>query len=188
MKADEKRDDGSIGNIHWNRQGKKKPLYTRVGGDKKRSERRTCTRCGNERHNSRDCPANGQVCSYCKGHGHYSKVCFLKNTVKAVKPSSEIDTSTDTDEEDGYGILMIEALNKLGKGASLMRIKTNGYETLWQPGTGATRNIWDEKQLLVFEKKCGKQLVLTNTNIKLFPYGSDKCLCYREVPGCHRSW
>ena len=78
MKADEKRDDGSIGNIHWNRQGKKKPLYMRVDGDKKRSERRTCTRCGNERHNSRDWPPNGQVCSYFKGRGHYSSLFFKK--------------------------------------------------------------------------------------------------------------
>ena len=52
---------------------------------------------------------------------------------------------------------------------SLMRVRPNDQEVLWQPDT--QKNVWDEAHFRSFEKKTRKTVKLSPTNIKLFAYG-----------------
>ena len=40
---------------------------------------RICTRCGYMHDSLRKCPAEGQLCNFCRHVGHFEKMCFKKN-------------------------------------------------------------------------------------------------------------
>ena len=65
---------------------------------------------------------------------------------------------------------------KISSKPSLMKIKTNGHEVLWQPDPGATCDIWDEKQLKEYEKLAKVLVTLKLNNIKLYGYRSKTTL------------
>ena len=54
---------------------------------------------------------------------------------------------------------------------SLMIVRTNDQEVLWQPDTGTQKDVWDGAHFCSFEKKTRKTVKLSPTNIKLFAYG-----------------
>jgi len=56
----------------------------------------------------------------------------------------ENKNKSETEDEEEF-LNWINIL-KVGSKPSLMWIDTNNEEVFWQPDTGATRNIWDEKQ------------------------------------------
>jgi hypothetical protein len=79
-------------------------------------------------------------------------------------------TRSDTDE---YDTAKIELVNNFGmrEKPSLMRVRTNDQEVLWQSDTGTQKDVWDEAHFRSFEEKTRGEVKLTPTNIKLFAYG-----------------
>ena len=57
-----------------------------------------------------------------------------------------------------------------------MRVMTNEVEVLWQPDTGATKDIWDEPQLRKYERLSKSKVELQPTNVRLYAYGSKNSL------------
>ncbi|XP_028415679.1 uncharacterized protein K02A2.6-like [Dendronephthya gigantea] len=124
---------------------------------------------------ARKCPALTRVCNYCKKKGHYASKCFKKQKeagVKRIEEESQDNTENDSDTDE-YDVAQIGFVNNLGmrEKPSLMRVRTNDQEVLWQPDTGTQKNVWDEKQFRSFEKKTKEPVKLSPTNIKLFAYG-----------------
>ena len=59
-----------------------------------------CNKCGHEKHfPSSECPAISRTCNFCKKKGHYSSMCFKKQSIKAVDDYEVETTETDTDSE-----------------------------------------------------------------------------------------
>ena len=143
----------------------------------KKSDANSCPRCGYANHeNQNQCPANGRTCNFCKKQGHFSSVCFKKQ--KPVKQVEEktADDSTDTDSSDDEYACKVEGIKKVSGKTTLMRVMTNDVEVLWQPDTGATKDIWDEIQLKNYERSSKSKVNLQPTNVQLYAYGSKKSL------------
>ena len=140
-----------------------------------------CNRCGHEKHfPASECPVATKICNYCKKKGHYASKCFKKQNEAGVRriegePQANTENDSDTDEYDEG---RIELVNNLGmrEKPSLMRVRTNDQEVLWQPDTGTQKNVWDEAHFRSFEKNTRKTIKLLPTNIKLFAYGGKKPL------------
>ena len=143
-----------------------------------------CTRCGYNKHkSSNECPANGQICGHCKNKGHFASECFFKgktvkpktvNLLEATENREYENDSSSTDEEDEYNVSVIHEVLHIGRNTSLMKVFTNGHKTMWQPDTGATKDIWDERYLRKIEKESGECMALERTDTKLFAYGEGK--------------
>ena len=140
-----------------------------------------CNRCGHEKHfPASECPVATKICNYCKKKGHYASKCFKTQKEAGVRriegePQANTENDSDTDE---YDEARIELVNNLGmrEKPSLMRVRTNDQEVLWQPDTGTQKNVWDEAYFRSFEKNTRKTIKLLPTNIKLFAYGGKKPL------------
>ena len=134
-----------------------------------------CNRCGHENHfPASECPAISRICNYCKKKGHYASKCFKKQKeagIKRIEAEPQIDNGNDTNSDtDEYDTAKIELVNNLGMGEkpSLMRVRTNDQEVLWQPDTGTQKDVRDEAHFRSFEEKTRGEVKLTPTNIKLF--------------------
>ena len=147
--------------------------------ESKKSDGSSCPRCGYGAHeNSNQCPANGRTCNYCKKQGHFASVCFKGKgkPIKQVEDNTERDTS-DTDSSDDEGqSFKVEGTKKVSGKTTLMRVMTNEVEVLWQPDTGATKDIWDEPQLRKYERLSNSKVELQPTNVRLYAYGSKNSL------------
>ena len=86
------------------------------------------------------------------------------------------DDSTDTDSSDDEYACKVEGIKKVSGKTTLMRVMTNDVEVLWQPDTGATKDIWDEIQLKNYERSSKSKVNLQPTNVRLYAYGSKKSL------------
>mgnify|MGYP002803996170 CR=1 FL=1 len=138
-----------------------------------------CNRCGHDKHfPPSECPGMSRICNYCKKKGHYASKCFKKQKeagIKRIEAESQSDVGNDTSSDnDEYDIAKIELVNSLGTRSkpSLMKVRTNDHEVLWQPDTGTQKDVWDEAYFHSYNKKTGGKVKLTPTNIQLFAYGS----------------
>ena len=143
--------------------------------DHQRKSDKKCSRCGyGEHENQSQCPANGKECNYCKKQGHFSSVCF-KKSIKKVDEAPEPPADSSTEDEDEHSF-KVEDVKRVGNKPTLMRVKTNGVDVLWQPDTGATKDIWDEQQLKAYERKSKSKVPLKETKTQLYAYGSTTSL------------
>ena len=139
-----------------------------------------CRNCGAAKHANfrEECPAIGKTCNYCKKQGHYYKVCLAKmiNQVSELDCASE-DSQTDySDEEPGF-IKKIDEVNAVrGHKIPLLKIKTSGHNVVWQPDTGASRDIWSAQHVEQYEKDTGVKVRLQPSDVRLFAYGQDQPL------------
>ncbi|CAB4025876.1 Hypothetical predicted protein [Paramuricea clavata] len=78
--------------------------------------------------------------------GHYASKCFKKQKeagIKRIEAEPQTDTRNDTNSDtDEYDTAKIELVNNLGmrEKPSLMRVRTNDQEALWQPDTGTQKD------------------------------------------------
>lgn len=117
-------------------------------------------------------PARNKTCSFYK-KGHFQSVCYHTKKIKQVGDESQ-DTGSDTDDSSESYVSKVDDIPK-GQSITLMKINTNGVEMLWHPDTGATKNIWDEKQFKRLQKDSNNP-ALEKTNARLYAYGSKKSL------------
>ena len=163
------------GKQRWKNKDDKAKGKTQEEG--KKTEGKLCSRCGYEAHdNQNQCPANGRTCNYCKKQGHFASKCF-KKSVKAVEERQQGDSSdTDSSDDEEGRSFKVEGVKKVSGKPTLMRIMTNGFETLWQPDTGATKDIWAESHLRGYENQYKCKVELQPTNVRLYAYGSKSSL------------
>jgi hypothetical protein len=155
-----------------------------------------CLRCGSRRHKTTaECPALGKKCDFCNKTGHFAKVCFKKlvNSIKEKPTQSDTDEidydeqvakvaerdpvhlTSNTNVEYGQATTDDQIFN-VGTRQALVRAKMDGLELTWQPDTGATRDIMDERHLREYEKEVGRKVTLSPSPVKLFAYGSNRSL------------
>jgi len=142
-----------------------------------------CRNCGGEKHANfrEECPAVGRTCNYCKRQGHFAKVCLSKmvNQVSEMKCTTTTSRESDTDDsgDEADYVDKIEEVNSVhGNRVPLLNIKTQGYDVVWQPDTGASRDIWSAKHVKQYERDTGTKVQLQPSKVQLFAYGQDKPL------------
>ena len=144
-----------------------------------------CKFCGHEKHPYEECPAKDRHCGNCGKKGHYSRssVCTSSKKEKEEGKKDKKGSGTkkvgaqqsESDTESDSSCNKIEVLSVKSK-VTLMRVKMNGEETIWQPDTGTKKNLMDATHLKRFEKETGSKMELISTKARLFPYGSDEQL------------
>ena len=87
------------------------PIRRRRVTTSAKTDERTCYRCGNTGHFSRDlkCPARGKTCRKCNGKDHFAKVCKIKqnwsqsyvNKIEGASPPSEYAFMVQSLNESG---------------------------------------------------------------------------------------
>ena len=84
--------------------------------------------------------------------------------MKQVEENTAND-NTDTDSSDDEYTFKVEGTKKVSGKTTLMRVMTNDVEVLWQPDTGATKDIWDEIQLKNYERSSKSKVNMQPTNV-----------------------
>jgi hypothetical protein len=144
-------------------------------GEPKKDKDRWCRNCGGERHNNfrEECPAIDRTCNYCKKIGHFRKVCLAKmvNQVSEQRHNENDSDTEDSDNEPDF-VAAVEEVNALRqKKVPLVNIITQGHNFVWQPDTGASKDIWSSRHVEQYEKATGEKLTLQPSNVQLFAYG-----------------
>jgi len=151
-----------------------------------------CRNCGGSKHENfrEQCPAIGKACSNCKRTGHFRRVCLSK-MIKKVSEMKQSESDTDQSGNEGDVVDKIEErgedhVNALRENkVPLLNIATDGHNFVWQPDTGASRNIWSPEHLERYEKATGTKVNLKPSNIRLYAYGQEKPLKLRGQFGAH---
>ena len=139
------------------------------------STREATSQSGGERHNNfrEECPAIDRTCNYCKKIGHFRKVCLAKmvNQVSEQRHNENDSDTEDSDNEPDF-VAAVEEVNALRqKKVPLVNIITQGHNFVWQPDTGASKDIWSSRHVEQYEKATGEKLTLQPSNVQLFAYG-----------------
>ena len=82
-----------------------------------------------------------------------------------------LDDDSDTDSDESVHKISVMSV---GDKTTLMRVMVDESETLWQPDTGAKRNLMDVTHWEDFNRKHGGKVTLQKTKTRLFPYGEDE--------------
>ena len=176
----------------------RKGRYQRRGGkenDKQGQGSQTgnCFKCGKARHKEKEeCPATGKKCDFCKKPGHFAKVCFRKlvnNVTENPAKDKEADNNCDSDTDSDYELLAMvsdpieygqetarDKVFNVNKQQIMVQVKVDGVPLSWQPDTGATGDIFDERQFKQYEGMLGRKIKLEQSQAKLYAYGSNKSL------------
>ena len=133
-----------------------------------------CYGCGNVGHIKRDeeCPAKGKICSYCKMRNHFDTMCLEKqksasaNGISQQKPQELKVINTPTGGEYIFSLNSEEDYD--------VELLVDEIPVKFKVDSGAS--------VLVVPKKVGNELErsgklkIHKTDIKIFPYGSEKPL------------
>ena len=96
------------------------------------------------------------------------------NQVSEMDCAGEDSQTDDSDAEPGF-IKKIDEVNAVrGHKIPLLKIKTSGYNVVWQPDTGASRDIWSAKHVEQYENDTGVKVHLQPSDVRLFAYGQDQ--------------
>ena len=142
-----------------------------------------CRNCGGDKHANfkEECPAIGKMCNYCKKPGHFFRVCLAK-MINQISEMKHDDTDTEMSDNEGEIVDKIEErmhdeVNVIRENKiPLLNITTAGHEFVWQPDTGASRDIWSQKHVEQYERETGTRVRLEPSRVKLFAYGQDQPL------------
>ena len=158
--------------------GRSKPSSTGAGarnrGASEPNKEKWCRNCGGERHNNfhEECPAVGKPCNYCKKVGHFRKVCLAKMVNQVSEMRHKGDGSDTEDSDNDTDILSVEEVNAVRQSkVPLLNIKTEGHNFVWQPDTGASRDIWSARHVEQYEMVTGEKVKLQPSKVQLFAYG-----------------
>ena len=101
-------------------------------------------------------------------------MCWSKKPVKKLQ-YQQWEDDTDSDNSDEYNSHKISIISMSDK-TSLMRLRMNNTEGMWQPDTGTKKDIMDTDHLAKYEEKHGECVNLKRSNIKLYAYGATNSL------------
>ena len=185
---DRQRKEGSSSSGGVNRLGgswpnKKKP-------DKNENNKK-CSYCGYDTHHGATCPASNRECGICSKKGHFAKMCHFrdsssnnnrsenKKNVKVLTKRYNYDEDdndeTDSDGEDEHNIKKVSVFSVSDK-ITLMRVKVDGAEIVWQPDTGTKKNLMTATHFNDYKQKQNEPIELKPSKACLYPYGSEEKL------------
>ena len=137
-----------------------------------------CFRCDREGHlaNSENCPARNKTCKSCSRIGHFAVVCKSKAKIRAVKVGKQISESIgDADSEDSEeDVWKISHKSNSSNETEVLIGKT---PTKFVIDSGAGVNLLDSHSFNELSQK--EDISLSQTDMKLYAYGSDKPLKLR---------
>ena len=95
-------------------------------------------------------------------------------------PSSQIrkvtdyptdDSSRSSEDEVDY----TKKLEAISDGVKRLRsrkavVRMNGYDTVWKPDTGSTRELFDRRQVQEYERRTGTPLAIRPSKVKIFAH------------------
>lgn len=135
-----------------------------------------CYKCRHPRHHdSKDCPAVGKKCDFCKKMGHFAKCC-LKRLVNTVTESTEEGPGSSDTDSDYDLVASISEKGSHKESEKLFQIKLNGFSLLWKPDTGSTKEIMTEQQFKQYQRQIGHKINLYTSNTNLYAFGSKERL------------
>ena len=124
---------------------------------------RNCYRCGNNRHQAKDCPFRDKECYHCRKQGHISKVCRKK--IADTRYVQE-EALSEQEQDEVFNVYQMNSYPK--QPPYKVTINVNSVPTEFEIDTGAALTVINKKTLKKLTNK--SHVNLEPTSIKLRTY------------------